>query len=142
MKDTKKDHSNGATSERSAETKSSSQTNHAPNSDNTTSGCERPQGIVSAMLSHGRENAITGQALVDLLGLRSGRELTKLIEVERRTGSPICASLNSRNPGYFLAETSEELKRYIASLDRRIREVSMTRSCCIKTLERWRDDNR
>lgn len=91
-------------------------------------------GFVASVLPHGKESPIPGRALVELLELKNGRELTRLIEHERRAGLPICASVDSRNPGYYLAGSPDELEAYITALDRRIKNVSMTRSYCARTL--------
>lgn len=84
-------------------------------------------GIVSRLLSHGRENPITGAVLVRLLGLKDLRELTQLIERERRAGVPICAATDASNPGYYLADGPSELETYLDSLDRRLRNIGQTR---------------
>lgn len=92
--------------------------------------------MIHEFLGHGRGNAIPGRDLVAILQLKDGRELTKLIEKERRCGEPICATTNSENPGYFLAEDTEELEQYIRSLDRRLKNVRTTREACQDTLIR------
>lgn len=84
------------------------------------------QGRVTACLGVGAANAIAGRDLVRLLGLRSLRTLTRLIERERRMGSPICAAV-SGSRGYYLAADPLELERYVKSLDRRLRAVGETR---------------
>lgn len=82
--------------------------------------------IVSDFLLRGKANAITGGKLVEMLELKDIRELTQLIEVERRSGSPICATTDSNRPGYYLAADAAELKGYMNSLDRRISNIGQT----------------
>ena len=96
---------------------------------------EYPQRYVSSVLSTGKENAISGTDLVSMLDLHSKRELTKLVERERRSGVPICASVDNRRPGYYIAEDKREMQLYINSLNRRIREIRITRLCCAKSLK-------
>lgn len=91
-------------------------------------------GTVSKLLSAGKAGAITGAELVKLLGLPDLRALTQLVEAERRAGIPICASTNSATPGYFLAETPEELEEYLLSLDRRLHNIRQTRQHLEDTL--------
>ena len=93
--------------------------------------------FVASALSEGGVNAITGKELVALLELKDGRELTKLVERERKAGIPICASVDNRKPGYYLAAEPSEFARYIKSLDRRLKNISRTRASCEATLNQW-----
>lgn len=95
--------------------------------EHTTNGAGGQAGTVSRLLSCGKENAITGNVLVKLLGLHDLRELTQRIESERRAGLPICASTDMTRPGYYLPACPAELEEYISSLDRRLHNVSQTR---------------
>ena len=97
--------------------------------------------FVSDVLLSGRENAITGSELIKLLGLDRLRDLTMLIERERRQGSAICASVNAQQPGYYLASSSDELEAYIQSLNRRIKNIEITRLHLRQTLELWGTTN-
>ena len=91
---------------------------------------------VASLLLSGKSNAIPGKDLVNLLNLRNPRELTKLIESERRSGAPICASTDSSIPGYFIATDAAELAQYVQSLDRRLFQIRKTRQACGDTLEK------
>lgn len=84
----------------------------------------RRQGV-AFYLDFGRKNAVTASRLAEILEIKDVRQVTKLIERERRAGVPICAS-NDTNPGYYLAESPEELETYIASLNRRSRHLQAT----------------
>ena len=69
---------------------------------------------VSDYLLHGQGNARNLDQLTDLTGL-SGRTITRLIELERQCGIPICAantSTDGRKAGYWLATDSDELIAY------------------------------
>lgn len=90
---------------------------------------------VADFLPHGAENAVDGQTLAAALGFKSVRELSKRIERERRAGQPICAAVSGEHRGYFVGD-AEELRLYLRSLDRRLREVRRTREACEDTLRR------
>lgn len=90
--------------------------------------------MVKELLLTGEANAIPGKELVSLLGLRNLRELTRIVEQERRAGAPICASVAGEDRGYFLASEPAELERYVRSLDRRLKNVRETREACQDTL--------
>ena len=86
----------------------------------------------------GAENAQSAAELCKLLGLSDVRVVTQAVEAERRAGAPICAS--SAPPcGYYLAESKEEFKRYICSLERRSGEIGKTLVACRETLKKWKD---
>ena len=95
----------------------------------TTSG-----GPIASILS-GTDNPLTGQEIMAALRLSDPRTVTRLIERERRAGLPICASNDTRKPGYFWPSTVKELDAYIGSLHHRHRAISAT----IEGLERARD---
>lgn len=90
--------------------------------------------MIADFLTEGAENARTGKALCSLLNL-THRELTKGIEKERREGAPICATCNSKNPGYYLAATREEMKRYCDRLYKRAGEIFKTRRACLRSMD-------
>lgn len=99
-------------------------------------------GTVSKLLSVGRDRAITGAELVKLLNLKGLREVTQLVEADRRAGIPICASTDSTAPGYFIAGNLEELQDYISSLDRRLHNIRQTRQHLEDTLCRLTSQER
>lgn len=90
---------------------------------------------VADALPTGAENAIDGQTLAAILGFKTVRELSKQIERERRAGQPICASVSGEHRWYFMGDPNE-LRLYLRSLDRRLREVRRTRDACEDTLRR------
>lgn len=88
------------------------------------------------MLLTGKSAAIPGHDLVECLGLKDTRELTRMIEQERRAGAPICAATDTDNHGYYLAQDANELEQYIKSLSRRLHHVGQTRNHLETTLMR------
>lgn len=89
--------------------------------------------MIFELLEAGAENARTGKEICSLLGI-SARELTAVVEQERRHGKPICASTGNP-PGYYLAATQQEMQRYCDSLKRRAGEIHKTRRACIKAMD-------
>lgn len=90
---------------------------------------------VADFLPHGAANAVDGATLATAMGFKSVRELSKRIERERRAGQPICAAVSGEHRGYFLGDP-DELRLYLRSLDRRLREVRRTRDAIGETLLR------
>lgn len=94
-----------------------------------------PARQVADFLPHGAANAVDGRSLATAMGFKSVRELSKRIERERRAGQPICAAVSGEHRGYFIGD-AEELRLYLDSLDRRLREVRRTRDAIVETLRR------
>lgn len=82
--------------------------------------------MVHELLGTGKEAAIPGRDLANLLGLHDLRVLTALVERERGLGYNICATTNAKHPGYFIAGSPEELATYMRSLNRRIHNTTNT----------------
>ena len=89
--------------------------------------------MINDYLSRGKASARTCGDIARATGC-TAREITAQIERERRAGYPICASTGDP-PGYYLAETPEELAEYCEALRRRAIEVLKTRKALIKVLE-------
>ena len=98
--------------------------------------------MVYKYLFKGKENAIPGKKLVELLGLKDLRELTQIIERERKDGRPICASTDANSPGYYLADGPDELWEYIKSLGRRLHNIGITRKHLEDTLDNMTGQDR
>ena len=88
---------------------------------------------ISDFLGRGKNAARTGRTLANALGVDL-RKLTKMIETERRAGTPICANCSTEQDqqGYYLPETEEELKEYCDSLKGRAIEILKTRQAILK----------
>lgn len=89
--------------------------------------------MITEILATGAENARTGKEICKVLNLTS-RELTQRIERERRTGSPICASV-TKPYGYYLAANQGEMQAYCRSLHHRAGEIFKTRSVCLEMID-------
>ena len=91
--------------------------------------------MVAELLDIGEDYAIDATTLCSFLGLQK-RQLTKAIAAERRAGAFICASTDSTCPGYYLAESVDEFRRYLRSLENRERELRLTRESLIDAARR------
>ncbi len=91
--------------------------------------------MIHELLAAGSHNARTGKEIAKLIGCDL-RRVTIQIERERREGWPICANTLGVNAGYYLAESSFELDRYITRLGRRARELMKTKRALQKTLKK------
>ena len=136
MSNEKKSLAGAATPNQAKETTAKANDQDASYSEHTTTGNPVQAGTVSKLLSNGKAGAITGAELVKLLELKDLRELTQLVEAERRAGIPICASTDSAAPGYYLADGPDELAGYLSSLDRRLNNIRQTRQHLEDTLSR------
>ena len=107
------------------ETGSAMRADTTSHSHDTTERGQRQGGTLFKILPSGKENAVPGWKLVEILGLKDLRDLTQLVERERRDGSPICASTGAEK-GYYLADGPEELEDYLKSLNRRVKNINRT----------------
>lgn len=89
--------------------------------------------MICKLLSRGEKNAVTASELCTILGI-GRRSLIEQVKRERRAGLPICASCNNANPGYFLAESQEEMQAYCNSLSKRAEEIELTRQACLNII--------
>lgn len=87
----------------------------------STTDAGKEQVSIARFLGVGVENAVPLRDLTKWTGL-DGRAARKLIEAERRTGTPIC----SGERGYWLAETREEIETFCRSMRRRAAEIQKT----------------
>lgn len=74
--------------------------------------------MVYEVLKIGERNALSPDYLRVTLGLTSNRAVQKQIEHERRQGKVILSSTQPPG-GYFLAESKQEIKRFIQTLENR-----------------------
>ena len=98
-------------------------------------------GLIASILS-GRDNPLTCQEIMSALSLSDPRVVTKIIERERRAGLPICASNNGKRPGYYLADSPDELKNYMRSLRHRVKAVSGTLAALERAHDTWTGQQR
>lgn len=89
---------------------------------------------IAGMLPRGSENAITTVELLRRTGYACKRQLTKVIQAERKAGAMI-ASRTDGQGGYFQPATKEELERYIRSMDHRARQIMVTIATARKALK-------
>lgn len=87
--------------------------------------------MIADHLLTGKENARTGKDLANVLNC-DVREISARVEKERRQGQPIIASCDPEQPGYYLAETAEEVQQYCARLHHRAGEIFKTRRALLK----------
>lgn len=125
MSEQRKTRSSAATPERAEETAATINDQKFSQSNDTTERDQRQGGTLFKILPSGKENAVPGWKLVEILGLKDLRDLTQLVERERRDGSPICASTGAEK-GYYLADGPEELEDYLKSLNRRVKNINRT----------------
>ena len=90
--------------------------------------------MIADHLLTGKENARTGKDLARALNCDI-RDISAGIERERRQGQPIIASCDPEQPGYYLAETAEELTQYCNRLHHRAGEIYKTRSALLETAQ-------
>ena len=125
MSEQRKTRSSAATPERAEETAATTNDQKFSQSNDTTERGQRQGGTLFKILPSGKENAVPGWKLVEILGLKDLRDLTQLVERERRDGSPICASTGAEKC-YYLADGPEELEDYLRSLNRRVKNINRT----------------
>ena len=90
--------------------------------------------MIYELLDTGEGNARTARELAKLLGV-DRRAVSSLVEQERRAGRPICATCDSKTPGYFIPATREDMERYCGQLQHRAGEIFKTRAACLETLD-------
>lgn len=90
--------------------------------------------MIADYLFTGIENARTAKELATALGC-DVRDITAGIERERRQGQPIIASCDSKQPGYYLAESAEEIQIYCNRLHHRAGEIYKTRRALLETAQ-------
>ena len=87
-----------------------------------TTSIPQAQVKITDLLLPGRENAIPRRDLEAITGL-DGRDIRRMIERERRAGTPICADSST---GYYLPATDEERSACVRSMRHRAGEILRT----------------
>jgi len=90
--------------------------------------------MIYEMLETGEENARSAKELAQMLNT-DRRSVSILVEKERRAGKPICATCDSKTPGYFIPATREDMERYCNRLRHRAGEIFKTRAACLDTMD-------
>lgn len=90
--------------------------------------------MIFEMLDTGEQNARTARELARILNT-DRRQISSLVERERRAGKPICATSDSKTPGYYIPATREDMERYCRRLQHRAGEIFKTRAACLETLD-------
>ena len=88
--------------------------------------------MIFEMLDTGEQNARTARELAKVLNT-DRRQISSLVEQERRAGKPICATCDSKTPGYYIPATREDMERYCRQLQHRAGEIFKTRAACLNT---------
>lgn len=86
-------------------------------------GCTVSQCGICSVLHEGQENALSAREIARITGATQ-REVTRAIEVARLSGNPVCAC----RWGYYLPETTDDLRHYVHAFDRRLRHIKNTRA--------------
>lgn len=84
-------------------------------------------------LSTGRQSAHTAAEIAEWMGNRP-RDVTRMVERARLKGAPVCATCANDRPGYYLAESADELQAYLHSFRRRRRNMVKTEDALMNTL--------
>lgn len=94
--------------------------------------------MIAELLPKGKENAVAAKDLAKITG-RSYRNVTSIVERERRAGAPICSVSHGERTGYYLAADKDEMKDFTHRLWHRAGEIHKTRRALIATIENLPD---
>lgn len=75
--------------------------------------------MIAELLSYGEKSAISTPDLCRVLGITDTRELRQIVAKERKAGALILSSC----AGYFLPESVDEVRRFVAHEDKRARSI-------------------
>lgn len=93
---------------------------------------------IEDFIPEGAESPVTARELKRRTGA-DVRVITAAIQARRRAGVPICAK-RDENPGYFIAQTSDELREYCGRLKHEEAELRKTRKACEKLITELPED--
>jgi hypothetical protein len=79
--------------------------------------------MIVERLNYGKENAVTGKMLAKWLGQKDDRAIREQIRLLISLQWPILASVSGKHPGYYMAESKEEVEAYTANLHKRSMEI-------------------
>lgn len=89
---------------------------------NTAEVARQPK--IADLLCRGQDNAVPLRDLCSTTGL-DGRTVRRMVEQERRAGTPILSSVGGTT-GYFLPRNPAEVERFAKSMFSRAREIALT----------------
>ena len=94
---------------------------------------------IADYLPEGKENAVSGRHLCALLHI-DARTLRFIVERARRDMIPICASVDRKEGGYYLAANKKEMERFCKRLENQEESIRQTREACEQTIDTLPDD--
>lgn len=90
-------------------------------------------------LLQGEEYAKSARELAYTMNCNT-RDITQMVQDERRHGAAICVSRDTEHPGYYMAETPADVETCCRQLQDRAQEIYKTRAAMLKTLKKMRAD--
>lgn len=89
---------------------------------------------ITDYLPTGKENAIPGKTLAEILGFDTVRELQKAIERERQAGAVILSTC-TEGGGYFLPANETEIREFIRTLSNRAKNTRRSMESALDALD-------
>lgn len=87
---------------------------------------------IAGLLPTGKENAVSTEELVRVIGCGSARELQQYIAQERKAGAVICSSTTG---GYYLPANQIEMAEFCRTLENRARNTLIALESTKKAME-------
>ena len=96
---------------------------------------------IAGLLPIGKENAVSTEELVQVIGCSSARELQQYIAQERKAGAVICSSTTG---GYYLPANRAEIAEFCKSLESRAENTIVAIQSAKRVLEEseWQQLNK
>ena len=79
--------------------------------------------MIIERLNYSKENAVTGKMLAKWLGQKDDRLIREQIRLLISLKWPILSSVSGKHPGYYMANSKEEVEGCIAVLHKRSMEI-------------------
>ena len=76
--------------------------------------------MIEELLKPGKENAVSTEALLAMIGATNARELRLIVARERKAGAVILSSCSS---GYYLPGSPAEVAEFIRTEDKKARSI-------------------
>ena len=90
--------------------------------------------VAEVFTGRGPQNAKTAREIAKILNC-SIRDVTAMVNQERREGYPILANTSGEHAGYYLAETREQVYGFCGGLEHRAKEMHKTKKALMKALK-------